>query len=153
MGGIMKLYIETSVFNFIFAEDAPEKQKITKSFFANKLTNFEVYVSDIVFSELGRTKEPKRSELLNSISNYPLTNLRNSEVAIRLAKIYISEGVIPEKYLNDALHIAIATVNSIDTVVSWNLEHIVKLKTIVEVNKINLKKGYKQILIVTPEEI
>lgn len=60
---------------------------------------------------------------------------------------------MPEKFINDALHIAIATVNGIDTVVSWNLEHIVKLKTIVEVNKINLKNGYKQIFIVTPEEI
>jgi len=51
------------------------------------------------------------------------------------------------------LHIAIATVNGIDSVVSWNLEHIVKIKTIVEVNRINIKKGYKQIFIITPEEI
>ena len=70
-----------------------------------------------------------------------------------MAGIYVKEGIVPEKFLNDALHIAIATVNGIDTVVSWNMEHIVKIKTIVEVNKINLKKKYNQIFIVTPEEI
>ena len=149
----MQLYLESSVFNFVFAEDAPEKQRITKVFFADKLTNFEAFVSDIVFIELGNTKEPKRSALLELITQYPLTNLRNSEEAVKLARKYVSGKIIPEKYLNDALHIAIAVVNNIDVIVSWNLEHIVKLKTIVEVNKINLMNGYKQIVIVTPEEI
>lgn len=149
----MKLYLESSVFNFVFAEDAPDKQKITKVFFAKKLINFEGFVSDIVFSEIGNTKEPKRSALLELIAQYPLTNLKNSEEAVKLARVYINEKIIPEKYLNDALHIAIAVVNNIDVIVSWNLEHIVKIKTIVEVNKINLRNGYKQIFIVTPEEI
>ena len=75
------------------------------------------------------------------------------EEASKLAKIYVSGGIIPERFLNDALHIAIASVNGIDTVVSWNLEHIVKIKTMIGVNKINLDRGYKQIFIVTPEEV
>ncbi len=29
----LKLYIETSAWNFVFAEDAPEKMAITKDFF------------------------------------------------------------------------------------------------------------------------
>jgi len=149
----MKLYLESSVINFVFAEDDTERQKITKEFFADKLEKFEVFISDIVFTELSNTKEPKRSILLEFVAKLPITNLKNSDEAINLARTYVEEGVIPEKYLNDALHIAIATVNSIDVVVSWNLEHIVKIKTIVEVNRINLKKGYKQIFIVTPEEI
>ncbi|MBI5065608.1 PIN domain nuclease [Candidatus Woesearchaeota archaeon] len=149
----MKLYLESSVFNFVFADDAPERQKITKTFFDNKLMNFEAFVSDIVFNELGKTKEPKKSALFGLMKRYPLTNLKNSEEAIKLARSYVDAGIIPEKFLNDALHIAIATVNEIDSVVSWNLEHIVKIKTIVEVNKINIKKGYKQVFIITPEEI
>ncbi|MDP3766010.1 MAG: type II toxin-antitoxin system VapC family toxin [Nanoarchaeota archaeon] len=149
----MKLYIESSVFNFVFADDSPEKQKITKEFFANKLTNFDVYVSELVFNELNKTKEPKRSALLSLIANFPSKTLQTDKEAADLAEIYVKEKIIPEKFINDALHIAIATVNGIDIVVSWNMEHIVKVKTIVEVNKINLKKGYKQIIIVTPEEI
>lgn len=149
----MKLYLESSVFNFVFADDAPERQKITKKFFAYKLADFDVFISDIVFNELKKTKEPKRSALLKLLSNYPCITLKTDEETADLAEVYVNEGVVPEKFINDALHIAIATVNGIDTVVSWNLEHIVKLKTIIEVNKINLRKGYKQIFIVTPEEI
>ena len=149
----MELYIESSVFNFMFAEDALEKQKITKTFFIEKLKNFEGYVSDLVFDELDKTKEPKKSALLDLISKHPLKILKINEETLKLARIYVSEKIIPEKFLNDALHIAVATVNRIDIIVSWNLEHIVKIKTIVGVNKINLKQGYKQIFIVTPEEI
>lgn len=149
----MKLYLESSVFNFVFADDAPEKQAITKDFFENKSANFDLFMSDIVFSELDNTKEPKRNALMQLLEKYPLTNLKNTQETINLARAYVSEGIIPEKFINDALHIAIATVNEIDSVVSWNLEHIVKIKTIIEVNRINIIKGYKQIFIITPEEI
>ena len=149
----MKLYIESSVFNFVFAEDAPEKQKTTKVFFAKKLLDFDLFISDLVINELSKTKEPKRSALLGLVANCPSKTLQSNEETAALAQIYVNEGVVPEKFINDALHIAIASVNGIDIVVSWNLEHIVKLKTIVDVNKINLREKYKQIIIVTPEEI
>ena len=96
----MKLYIESSIINFVFADDAPERQKITKEFFASKLMNFEVFVSDIVIDELGETKEPKKSALFELIKKYPLTNLKNSQEAINLARSYIEAGIIPEKFLN-----------------------------------------------------
>jgi len=149
----MKLYLESSVFNFVFADDAPEKQRITKEFFSKRLEKFDIFVSDVVFNELKKTKEPKGSALLKLISDCPCITLESDKEAVNLAEAYVKEGIVPEKFINDALHIAIATVNNIDIVVSWNLEHIVKLKTMIGVNKINSRKNYKQIFIVTPEEI
>ncbi len=67
-----------------------------------------------------------------------------------LAEEYVIRGVIPAKHIEDAIHIAIATVNSLDILVSWNFEHIVKLKTKREVNAINLLLGYNQIEIIEP---
>jgi len=52
------------------------------------------------------------------------------------------------KHIEDAVHIAVTTVNSLDILVSWNFEHIVKLKTKREVNAINVLLGYNQIEIV-----
>ncbi|MBI1936091.1 PIN domain nuclease [Candidatus Woesearchaeota archaeon] len=149
----MKLYLESSVFNFVFADDTPEKREITKIFFESKSFEFELFVSDVVYDELSKTKEPKRSALLGLLSKYPLTTLVADEETIGLAKEYIKEGLVPEKYLNDAVHIAIAVVNKLDAVASWNMEHIVKMKTIIGINQINSKKGYKQIMIITPEGI
>ena len=70
-----------------------------------------------------------------------------------LAERYIDEGVIPERYRGDALHIAVAVVNGIEVIISWNFEHIVKLKTRVMVNGINRLLGYHEIEICSPEEV
>lgn len=70
-----------------------------------------------------------------------------------LCNEYLKEGVIPRKYENDALQIALASVYSIDYLVSWNFEHMVKVKTRRMVNLINQKYGYKSIEIIAPFEL
>ncbi len=58
-----------------------------------------------------------------------------------------------KKYYNNALHIAIATKHEMDALVSWNLTHIVKLRTKMKIKEINHKLKLKEIIICTPEEI
>jgi len=72
---------------------------------------------------------------------------------IALAKKYIDEDIIPEDYLDDALHIAIAILYQIDILVSWNFKHLVNPVTRRGINAINMLKGYKQVDIVSPEEL
>ena len=64
---------------------------------------------------------------------------------------FSDEGIIPQKYQDDALHIALATYNEADAVISWNFKHMVKLKTIRGVNGINKMLGYKELEILTPQ--
>ena len=149
----MKIYIESSVPNFLFHEDSPDKQKITKIFFKEKLTHHKGFVSDLVLDELEKTSEPKRTKLKNVVVEHKLTALKLNNEARVLADKYIQEGIIPKKYSTDALHIAIAVVNGMDVLVSWNMEHIVKLKTMKGVNEINKKSHYPYIFINTPEEV
>ncbi len=70
-----------------------------------------------------------------------------------MAQAYIDNDIIPEEYRNDALHIAVATLQDVDLLVSWNFEHLVNPETRRKVKAVNLLKGYKEIDIVTPEEI
>ena len=70
-----------------------------------------------------------------------------------LSKKYIVAKLIPENYRADAIHISAPSINSMDALVSWNLSHIIKLKTIKGVNEINRLEGYKIIDIVTPEMV
>lgn len=79
--------------------------------------------------------------------------MEKTKEAEELARKYQEELKFPEKYFNDLLHIAIATIYKMDVIVSWNLKHIVKLKTILAVEKINQKFKYKRIHICSPEEI
>ncbi|MCJ7773460.1 MAG: hypothetical protein MUP22_10050 [Desulfobacterales bacterium] len=71
----------------------------------------------------------------------------------KLTHVYIDEGLIPEKYENDALLIALTSVYSLDILVSWNFKHLVKRKTRIGVNLINFKNGYRSIEILAPSEL
>jgi len=148
----MKLYIESSVPNFLLADDAPEKREITKKFFEQDIKKFDLFISDLVLDEISKSPPEKKIKLRQIISKLTLKELKVDEESEKLAEEYLKAKIIPEKYKNDALHIAIAVVNKLDVIVSWNMEHIVKLKTIIGVNKINRELKYHEILINTPEE-
>lgn len=79
--------------------------------------------------------------------------LEVSKEALTLAAEYIKQGLIPERFENDALHIAIATVYDLDYLLSWNFEHIVKVKTKRMVNLVNLSSGYRELEIISPPEL
>ena len=70
-----------------------------------------------------------------------------------LAERYITEQLIPAKHRDDALHLAVAAVYDLDVVISWNFEHMVKLTTRLGVNGINRLLGYRELEIVSPEEM
>lgn len=147
-------YLDTTIFNFIFAEGDTEKKDITVKFFKDLPSIADgVYISDEVIREISRAPEPRKSQLEGLIRE---TNPFLLEIDIEteeLAGRYIREGIIPERYRSDALHIAVAVINGIDVIVSWNFEHIVKLKTRVMVDGVNKLLGYREIEICSPEEV
>jgi hypothetical protein len=70
-----------------------------------------------------------------------------------LANLYLDEKAVSSKYYEDALHIAIATINKVDVLVSWNFKHIVNLERIRKYNAVNLMNGYTMLEIRNPREI
>jgi hypothetical protein len=111
-----------------------------------------IMLSDLTAQEL----EFAREEIRNIIADIPETNRIDiviDDEAIELAETYISEGALTNKSYNDALHIALATLNKADVLASWNFKHIVNLDRIRLYNSINLRLGYRIIEIRTPREI
>lgn len=148
----LHLYLDTSIWNFFFEETDMEKRDSTKKLF-EQLDIFEVYISELVLQEIDRCYEPKRTTLLQLVQKYKPFLLPFNDEIDRLGKLYIDDGIIPSRYYADAIHIAFATVYEVDALVSWNLEHMVKLRTKRMVSSINLREAYKIIDIVTPQEI
>jgi rRNA-processing protein FCF1 len=150
----LKIYLETTVFNFKFADDAPDKKHdAIKLFEEIKQKKYIPYTSDYVLQELSKTEEPKRSQLIDLIQEYNVRFLETDKNAEKLADKYVSENIIPKNYRTDGIHIAMATINDLDIIVSYNFKHIVKLKTIIGTESINLREGYKRILIYSPTEV
>ena len=151
---IPRIYLETSVFNFYFADDAPDKRQDTIKLFAEiKAGLYVPYTSAYVLQELARAEEPRQSCMVALIGEYDMRFLEQSDAIRSLAGLYVSEGIIPAKHLTDALHIAAATVNDLDVIVSYNFQHIVKRKTVTMTEVVNLREGYKRIGIFSPTEV
>ncbi|MEK6690400.1 MAG: hypothetical protein AABY78_03740 [Nitrospirota bacterium] len=150
-----QLYIETSVWNFCFADDAPEKKEITLRFFDKiKKGEYKIFISDVVIEEIGRAGERKRHLLLNIIKEFKPNRLMINEEVVELAEKYISEGIFPAEKIEDAIHAAVATIFEIDALISWNLKHLANLKKMEMINGINMKEGYsKRLELITPMEV
>ena len=150
-----QLYIETSVWNFYFADDAPEKKEITHTFF-NKIkeSEYDIFISDTVIEEIGRTDDEKRQLLLNIIKEFNPKRLIIDQEVVELAQKYIAEGVLPANKIDDAVHAAVATIFEMDALISWNLKHLSNLKRMEMINGVNMKEGYsKRLELITPMEV
>ena len=143
------------MFNFPFADDAPQYTADTNRLFAEiKAGKFEPYTSRYVVEELDKTKDERRkNQMLQLLGDCGAYVLEQNEEIERLAAIYIAEGVIPTAYGADALHIAAAAVNRLDCIVSLNFNHIVKAKTIEMTETINYRMGYRKVGIYSPAEV
>lgn len=150
----LKLYLDTSIISAAIDEREPEKRKDTLYLIEEIVTGrHEAYISRISLIEINRAAKDISIKLLGVVKDINPEELEIDKATEVLAGKYISEGVIPGKYENDAVHIAVASVNSLDVVVSWNFEHMVKHKTRVEVTGINTFMGYNPIDICTPKEV
>jgi len=151
----LRLYLETTIWNFL-ATEREEKNHgpVTELYREISLKRYKMYISSLVIVEIERTKEEKRRNMLkNLIEEYKPELLEDIPEIGELANKYLSAKIIPEKYRADALHIAFATYYEMDVLVSYNLRHIVKLKTRRLANYINLMEGYRTLEIATPEEV
>lgn len=145
-----RIYIDTSVVGGYFDN---EFELATKELF-KRLENNEVIfvVSDLLDLEL--IKAPKNvRELLHNYSADKFQRVELSEDAIKLADSYISENVVGKTSLEDCRHIALATINKVDVLASWNFKHIVNLDRIKGYNSVNLKLGYQMIEIRSPKDL
>ncbi len=123
----LKIYLDTSVINFLFADDALEKKEITIEFFERYIKSavYEPFISQFVEDEINQTDdETKKDQLLNVIGEYDLNYLpvNNNDEIEKLVSAYLKEQIVPQNKLLDALHVAISTINHIDFLVSWNLD-------------------------------
>lgn len=88
------------------------------------------------------------------IKEHQLKELNITQEVIDLSKEYISQKIIPKVKVEDALHVAVATVYEMDALITWNNRHLANLRKMEIINGINLKEGYtKHIEIVNPMEV
>ncbi len=144
-----RIYIDTSVFGGHF--DNEFKEHTIPLFERVKAGEFVILYSTVTQDELENAPENVK-ELVKNLKADLAEFIEITEEAVDLATEYITEKVVGQTSFADCLHIALATINRADFLVSWNFKHIVNIERIRGYNSINIKKGYKQLEIRSPRE-
>ena len=145
-----RLYFDTSVFGGVFDEEFEEISIIL--FEKVKLGQIICVYSDLSISELENAPE-KVKKHFEELPKEFLEFIEVTEEAFKLAEMYLEEKVVGKTSADDCRHIATATINKVDYLISWNFKHIVNVFRIRGYNSVNLKNGYIQLDIRSPKEI
>jgi len=151
-----RVYLETTIVSYLTARPSRDlimaaHQEVTRQWWEGRREHFEIYVSQLVLDEAGRGDPEavrKRQEALKAIVSLSVT-----EDAIALAAGLTEEHVLPPDAGAEALHIAVATVNGMDCLMTWNCRHIANVELLPAIRRTVERHGYELPWICTPEEL
>ena len=151
---MQKIYIETSVISYLTARPSKNiviagHQIVTKDFWEQIDIN-NTFISELVLLEAGKGDEVAAKMRLDAIDS--LKKLPIDEDCKKLAQVLIDKKAIPEEFPEDALHIAVASVNNMDVIVTWNFKHINNPATRKSIKHAISEAGYNVPELCSPEE-
>jgi predicted nucleic acid-binding protein len=149
------IYVETSVWSYAFADDAPESRVATLRFFDSaRAGRLELFVSDVVLAEFARAAPTTGEQLHRLVREFEPEFLELTDEAEALSRKFIEMGAMPPAKVEDAQHVAIAVVNELDFLVSWNYRHLVNARRRDAFQHISAMSGYyKPLHIAAPPEV
>jgi predicted nucleic acid-binding protein len=146
-----RVYIDTSVIGGYFDDEFSKwSKKLLDQILDGDLI---ALISDITVDEILDAPSNVQNILEQVLLSKNRELLSVDDECRELADSYVLEGAVSEKFYEDALHIAIATIHSATVLTSWNFKHIVNLNRIRQYNAVNIKKGYSLIEIRSPRDI
>jgi len=150
------VYLETSIISYLVARPSRDivtaaHQQITLEWWTLHRKEFDLFVSELVIRE-AEAGDPdaaqRRMEVLAGIRSLVLT-----EDARSLAHALIAGGALPEKAAADALHVAVATVQGAEYLLTWNCQHIANARVRVRIDRVCRERGLAPPVLCTPEEL
>jgi hypothetical protein len=123
-----KLYIETSVVSYMSARSSRDlliaaRQEATIEFWSKlHSSGFTGYVSTLVHQEVQQGDPVQAKKRTDAISSLIVLDI--DQEAQALAGKILAAGAVPDEYPDDALHMAVAAVNGMDVLITWNFAHL-----------------------------
>ena len=151
-----RVYVETTIVSYLSARRSRDlvmaaHQELTREWWETRSGDFQLLVSELVRDEVAEGDREASATRVAAIGNIPI--LRISELAVSLAEELVSKGPIPPEAAADALHIAIAAVNGVDFLVTWNCRHLANATLRGRIEAMVEDAGYGCPVICTPEEL
>ena len=146
----LRVYADTSVFGGCFDDEF--RVESVRFFEEVRQGRFIVVVSSVTLDELELAPDPVRA-VLADLPPQQVEIVSASPESDGLRNAYLEARVVGPASSNDAAHIAVATVASVDLVVSWNFRHIVHFEKIGGYEGVNSLRGYRSPRIYSPREV
>lgn len=151
-----KVYIETTIISYLTARPsknilATAWQELTKEWWTHRRTYFNLFTSELVLAEAYKGDAEAAQRRLNHLEDIPI--IATTDSAIEFARRLINEGPLPEKAIDDALHIALSAVHRIDYLMTWNFKHIDNAEMKPSIRELCILHGYHYPEICTPQEL
>ena len=151
-----KVYIETTIPSYLAARPSRDlviggNQELTHVWWEEQRPSFDLYISQFVLDEAkigDANAAQRRMDILAGLNELEIT-----EESALLTETLISEGVVPEKAATDAAHIAVAAVNGMDFLLTWNCKHIANARMLKKIYFVCEAAGYSCPLVCTPAEL
>ena len=150
-----KIYIETTVISYYTADRSSDiiiaANQLAAIHMWKILPKHEVFISTIVIEEAAKGDKLQAKRRLTAMENFNVLGVDSK--AIELTEQLTVERAVPEKFSDDALHIAIAAVNEIEFLITFNLKHINNLNMRKKIRLVVEKSGYIAPEICSPTEL
>jgi len=151
-----KVYVETTVISYLVALPSRDvivaaHQQITDEWWRTRRQLFDLFASQLVLREAQAGDKELAQRRLAVLEDAEL--LEVTEEVLALSEHLITPGPLPRKAAEDAVHIAVAVVNGLDYLITWNCKHIANAKMRDKIDDVCRAMGYEPVIICTPEEL
>jgi hypothetical protein len=149
------IYLDSSVPSY-WLEQGPDpivqgRHLITRKWWADDLPRFDVYISQVVLDELAKGDPERAAKRLELVSDFPLLEI--DEAVRHAAQFYVQSLAMPSKDQADAVDLALASLNDIEYLVTWNFAHLANAGKRTHIEVLNRRLHVSSPVICSPEEL
>ena len=151
-----RIFVERTVVSYLTAKPSRDimvagHQDVTREVWPQLLTKYETYISALVFQEAGKGDPNQARMRLAAVEPFPMLDI--DDEARTLAEKILLRRAVPAEFPEDALHIAVAAVNGMEVILTWNFAHLNNPFTRKMVRQVVEGEGYECPEICSPEEL
>jgi hypothetical protein len=151
-----RVYLETSVVSYLVGRWSRDvvvlgNQELTREWWENRRAEYDLFISEVVIGEVAIGDADLASQRVAVCEALPLLAVTNE--AERLAPLLLKAAAMAPNAETDALHMAVAAVQGMDYLLSWNCTHIANATIRRAIDRQCRASGYEPPVICTPQEL
>ena len=148
-----QVYLDSTIPSYLFDERPGIRAfvEITKNWWQEERSDFDLWTSQAGVVELGRGDYPNKSEVMGCLSQIRI--LPSNDRIAEIVRVYQENHLMPQGLTGDAMHLAYASFYKMDFLLTWNCNHLANGNKRQHIRILNSRLGLFVPEIVTPLEL